>query len=156
MGQSLVSWPGFASILRALLMKKYDIKNHLRQSILNRKGGSSQNLYWKLSQQTKLVVLILIPVHSWFRKFFFRNKTFLFFKIQSWNFQHLFNCRSCKTTQNFSSLIQRTHMQNQNKSCAYKLNELKFLFLKQIWSKLYGQISSFINQQMALWWHNFH
>ena len=27
---------------------------------------------------------------QWLKKYFFRNKTFLFFKIESWNFQHLF------------------------------------------------------------------
>ena len=26
---------------------------------------------------------------QWPKKYFFRNKTFLFFKIESWNFQHL-------------------------------------------------------------------
>ena len=35
-------------------------------------------------------VLILKPVHSWIISYLFRNKTFLFFKIESWDFQHLF------------------------------------------------------------------
>ena len=37
------------------------------------------------------------------KKFFFRNKTFLFFKIESWNFQHLFEIEFCETSQNFNS-----------------------------------------------------
>ena len=53
---------------------------------------------------------------------FFRNKTFLCFKIEGWNFQHLF--------ENFNSitqLIEKTEITNSLK----KLNELK-LVLKQI------------------------
>ena len=38
---------------------------------------------------------------------FFRNKTFLFFKIESWNFQHLFEKEFCETSQNFNSIRQR-------------------------------------------------
>ena len=36
--------------------------------------------------------------------FFFRNKTFLFFKIESWNFHHLFEKEFRETSQNFNSL----------------------------------------------------
>ena len=36
-------------------------------------------------------VFILKPAHFWLRSYFFRNKTFLFFKIDHWNFQHLFS-----------------------------------------------------------------
>ena len=36
----------------------------------------------------------------------FRNKTFLFFKIESWNFQHLFEKEFCETSQNFNSIRQ--------------------------------------------------
>ena len=32
------------------------------------------------------------------KKVFFRNKTFLFFKIESWNFQHLFEIEFCETS----------------------------------------------------------
>ena len=34
---------------------------------------------------------------------FFRNKTFLFYKIESWNFQHLFEKEFRETSQNFNS-----------------------------------------------------
>ena len=37
----------------------------------------------------------------------FRNKTFLFFKIESWNFQHLFEKEFLETSQNFNSIRQR-------------------------------------------------
>ena len=36
--------------------------------------------------------------------FFLRNKTFLFFKLESWNFQNLFEIELCETLQNFNSL----------------------------------------------------
>ena len=39
-------------------------------------------------------------------KFFFRDKTFLYFKLESWNFQHLFKNKFCKTSQNFNSFLQ--------------------------------------------------
>ena len=38
--------------------------------------------------------------------FFFRNKTFLFVKIESWNFQHLIDLGFRETSQNFSSFGQ--------------------------------------------------
>ena len=34
---------------------------------------------------------------------YFRNKTFLFFKIESWNFQHLFENEFRETSQSFNS-----------------------------------------------------
>ena len=37
------------------------------------------------------------------KKYFFRNNTFLFFKIESQNFQHLFEIEFCETSQNFNS-----------------------------------------------------
>ena len=36
----------------------------------------------------------------------FRNKTFLFFKIESWNFQHLFENEFRETSQSFNSFRQ--------------------------------------------------
>ena len=36
--------------------------------------------------------------------FFFRDKTFLFFKIESWNFQVQFEIEFCETSQNFNSI----------------------------------------------------
>ena len=38
--------------------------------------------------------------------YFFRNKTFLFVKIESWNFQQLFDLGFLETLQNFSSFRQ--------------------------------------------------
>ena len=40
------------------------------------------------------------------KKNLFRNKTFLFFKIGSWNFQHLFKNEFHETSQNFNSIWQ--------------------------------------------------
>ena len=39
----------------------------------------------------------------WLKKFFFRNKTFLFFKIKSWNFQVQLEIKFRETSQNFNS-----------------------------------------------------
>ena len=56
---------------------------------------------------------------------FFRNKTFLFVKIESWKFQHLFDLRFSVTLLNFSSFRQtfRWHFPMGSKSF---LNELTF------------------------------
>ena len=43
---------------------------------------------------------------QWPPNFFFRNKTFLFFKIESWNFQVHFEIEFHETLQNFSSIRQ--------------------------------------------------
>ena len=40
------------------------------------------------------------------KNIFFRNKTFLFFKIESWNFQHLFENKFRGTSHNFNSIRQ--------------------------------------------------
>ena len=53
---------------------------------------------------------------------FFRNKTFLFFKIQSWNFQQLFEREFRETSQNFKAIRQKIGI-NWNINCLY---ELKF------------------------------
>ena len=86
-----------------------------------RPASVPQNLHWKLGQQTPSVGL--------FRDYglnhiFFRNKTFLFFKIESWNFQHLFE----KEFQ----LNQTTDKKNGNKNCLNDLNELKFCEFSRI------------------------
>ena len=38
------------------------------------------------------------------KEYLFRNKTFLFFKIESWNFPHLFDKEFCETSQNLNSI----------------------------------------------------
>ena len=40
---------------------------------------------------------------SWLKKYFFMNKIFLFFKMESWNFQYLFEIEYRETSQNFKS-----------------------------------------------------
>ena len=66
-----------------------------------------QNLHWKLGQQAPSVGSTFIGI---FRdnslKHFFRNKTFLFFKIESRNFQHLFKKEFLKPHKNFNSIRQ--------------------------------------------------
>ena len=55
--------------------------------------------------------------------FFFRNKTFLFFKIESWNFQHLF-VKKFQKLHKISTQSDNWKMKINN--CLNKLNELKF------------------------------
>ena len=62
--------------------------------------GLDLNLHWKLGQLTPSFGSILA---IWLKKYFFRNKTFLFFKIESWNFQNLFEIEFRETSQNFNS-----------------------------------------------------
>ena len=66
-------------------------------------GSFTQNLYWKLGQLAPSFGSILAVR---LKNLFFRNKTFLFFKIQNWNFQNLFENQFCETSQNFNSIRQ--------------------------------------------------
>ena len=59
------------------------------------------------------------------KKYFFRNKTFLFFKIESWNFQNQFEKEFRETSQSFNSIRQPIE-KNENNNCLNKLNELKW------------------------------
>ena len=55
-----------------------------------------QNLHWKLGWLTPSFGSILAV---WLKNYFFlRIKLFLFFKIESWNFQHLFEIAFCGTS----------------------------------------------------------
>ena len=65
------------------------------------------------------------PGH-WLSSYFLRNKTFLFVKIDSRNFKHLFDFRFHETSQN--QLIQTINRKNGNTSC---LNSLKFFEVSQ-------------------------
>ena len=63
-----------------------------------------QNLQWKLGQQSA----ICWNSFGLFRDYslnhnIFRNTTFLFFKIENWYFQHLFEREFCATSKNFNS-----------------------------------------------------
>ena len=59
-----------------------------------------QNLHWKLGWLTPSFGSTLAVR---LKKHFFRNIFFLFFKIESWNFQHLFEIEFRETSQNFNS-----------------------------------------------------
>jgi hypothetical protein len=63
-----------------------------------------QNRHWKLGHRSAVCWNYL----GLFRDYgldhiFLRNKTFLFFKIESWNCQHLFKNGVCEISQNFNS-----------------------------------------------------
>ena len=85
-------------------------------------SGKSQNLLENWDDTRHLLDV------SWrygLKKFFFRNKTFLFFKIESWNFQVQFEIEFRETLQNFNS-IRQPIKKDENKKSLNKLNELKF------------------------------
>ena len=89
--------------------------------------GNLQSLWWgKLGRQGAICWLKkeLSMVHGTLN-IFFRNKTFLFVKIEIWNFQHLFDLLFHETSQNFSSF--RQLLFPVEKCCLNVcLNELKF------------------------------
>ena len=58
-------------------------------------------------------------------KISFRNKTFLFIKIESWNCQVQFEIEFHETSQNLNS-IRQPIKKDKNNNCLNKLNELKF------------------------------
>ena len=65
----------------------------------------NQNLHWKLGRLAPSFGIILACLETTAKKiFFFRNKTFLFFKLESWNFQQLFKNEFRETSQSFNSL----------------------------------------------------
>ena len=110
---------------------------------------------------------------------FFRNNFFLFVKIESWNFQHLFHFLFCEISQNFSSYQQlllpiekcplndclnelkfcKVSRNSKSNSCwKFQLSILtnkKVLFLKKFWSVPCTMDSSYFSQKMATWRPNF-
>ena len=103
---------------------------------------------------------------------FFINKTFLFVKIEIWNFQYLFDLLFRETSQNFSTFrqllfpVEKCRLNiflNELKFCKVSWNLLsngcwkvqlsilknkKVLFLKKIWSVPCTMDSSLFSQQM--------
>ena len=71
------------------------------------KAGEYQNLLGKLGQQSAICWNSLGLFRDYGLNYnFFRNKTFLFLKIENWNFQHLFENEFCDTSQNITSFRQ--------------------------------------------------
>ena len=64
------------------------------RAIYTRRVKRKCGIFW-LKKQLSMVHVTL--------QIFFRNKTFLFVKIESWNFQQLFDIQFWETLQNFSS-----------------------------------------------------
>ena len=88
-------------------------------------GRFYQNLRENWVSEMPSFGIILACLETTAKKiFFFRNKTFLFFKIGNWNFQHLFKNECCETTQNFN-LISQPREKKCNNNCLNKLYELK-------------------------------
>ena len=99
---------------RKSILRRYSRGNPLRAQKEKRfldwwNSWPKQNLHWKLGQQSANA--IWWNSLGLFRDFglnyiFFRNKTFLFFKIESWICQHLFEKEFRETSQNFNSIKQ--------------------------------------------------
>ena len=71
-------------------------------------GPSSTGLHavvWLVETKPSLKI-DCFDVDNGLKNIIFRNKTFLFFKIESWNFQHLFETEFRETSQNFNSIRQ--------------------------------------------------
>ena len=80
------------------------IKASHHKLIHNTLRTAAQNLHWKFGQLTPSFGSLLAYLETTVKKkFFFRTKTFLFFKIESWNFQHLSEIKFRETSQNFNS-----------------------------------------------------
>ena len=69
--------------------------------------------------------LFCFEIDNGLKNIFFRNKTFLFFKIESSNFQVHFVIEFRETLQNFNT-IRQLIKKDENNNCLKKLNELKF------------------------------
>ena len=78
--------------------------------------------FWKIESVNKV---FLFWYWQRLKKNFFRNKTFLFFNIESWNFQVHFEIYFRETLQNFNS-IRQPIKKDENNNCLKKLNVLKF------------------------------
>ena len=111
-------------------------------------GTTSKFPFWILHHFFFLLLLLFSPVDAkpslkigsvnkaflfWYWQWltiFLRNKTFLFFKTGSWNFQNLFEKEFRETSQNVNSIRQPIE-KNVHNSCLNKLNELKFCEVTQ-------------------------
>ena len=89
------------------LKKNHPKKVHRFDKTTHTQFGTETCLAWKPSLKIGSVNKAFLFWY-WQRLnfFFFRNKTFLFFKIESWNFQNLFEKEFRETSQNFNSIRQ--------------------------------------------------
>ena len=89
-----------------------------------------QNPRWKLGQQNAICWNYLGLFRDYgLEHIFFKNKTFLFFKIESWNFQPVWKKKSWNFTKfqlNQTTSIEKLEIKIGNKNCLNMLNELKF------------------------------
>ena len=97
--------PGFK------LLSKEDLAQESVGRLESTKTQWGQNRCWKLGQ------LFCFDIDNGLNHSFFMNKTFLFYKIKIWNFQHLFEKEFHETSQ--------ISTQSDN-NCLNELNELKF------------------------------
>ena len=89
-------------------------------------------LFWYLSHWSGSICSIFCnrlyckDIHcvQWPNNIIFRNKTFLFFKMESWNFPHLFEKEFCNLIK--FQLNQTSVRKNVNNKCLNELNDFKF------------------------------
>jgi hypothetical protein len=99
---------------------------------------SSVSLEWSLSiwmNQVKNDVCFKTITENWVSKnkaYFFRNQTFLFYKIESWNVQHLFK-KYFRETSHFNSIKQ-------------PIEEMEKTIVWMSWKSLWGCTKFFSNR----------
>ena len=101
-----------------------------------------QNRHWKLGHRSSICWSYLGLYRDYsLDHIFFRNKTFLFFKIESWNLQHLFEKKMWNLTKFQHN--QTTDRKIENKNCLNELNELKFCEVSRnfFWNKCFSFLS---------------
>ena len=105
-----------------MVNKKVAFQGWAQTTMMTFRKETTQNLpeNW-VSKQS----FFCFDIDNGLKNIFFRNKTFLFFKIESWNFQVHFEIEFHETLQNFSS-IRQTIKKFENNNCLNNLNELKF------------------------------
>ena len=87
----LLTTQKFRNLSRSEAFQAYIIHNY------------NQNLHWKFGQQTKF---FCFDIDNGLKNIFLGIKLFLFFKIESWNFQVQFEIKFRETLQNFNSIRQ--------------------------------------------------
>ena len=129
------------------------------------------SLFLRLSPLNEWLDCIRTILEKWYTSIFFRNETFLLVKIESWNFQHLFDLGFRETSQNFC--LFRQHSEDiffyfflvgisrnfvRFHEILNQTDAENFSFLSwqtKNWNVPFLQDSSFFNQQMAPWRPNF-
>ena len=78
---------------------------------------------------------------------FFRNNTFLFYKIESWNFQHLFEKKIRETSKNFDSTIRQSIEKMEIKIVWISWMSWNFVRFDEILFQTHAEIFNFLSSK---------